>query len=325
MTLSSVSGQPLPAEPSLDRLRNPALRYLLATRPAFLGVSLCAALIGLASAAVDGVAMDGRAALVTVLFALVAHAGVNVLNDYYDELGGTDRINTERVFPFTGGSRFIQNGVMGVGETLVFGLALFALVAASGLWLTARSGPGLIAVGLAGLFVGWGYSAPPLRFNSRGLGEPCVVLGFALIAAGADFVERRSFAVRPWLAVLPFALLTLNILYINQFPDLRADRAAGKHHWVVRLGAHGARWGGVAIAALAYGLLIAEVIVRALPVLALLGLVALPWSLRGARGLLQHARQPAQLRPAIQATIAAAMLHGMLLAAALLVAALGWA
>jgi 1,4-dihydroxy-2-naphthoate octaprenyltransferase len=35
---------------------------------------------------------------------------VNVVNDYYDHLNGTDAANVERIFPFTGGSRFIQNG-----------------------------------------------------------------------------------------------------------------------------------------------------------------------------------------------------------------------
>ena len=37
---------------------------------------------------------------------LIVHAAVNVLNDYYDALNGSDAANTARVFPFTGGSRF---------------------------------------------------------------------------------------------------------------------------------------------------------------------------------------------------------------------------
>jgi 1,4-dihydroxy-2-naphthoate octaprenyltransferase len=172
---------------------------------------------------------------VALLLALLAHAGINVLNDYYDHLNGTDAANLERIFPYTGGSRFIQNGVFTPRQVLAFGLVLFASVVAGGLWLLAQCGAGLFWIGLAGLFIGWAYSAPPLKLNAHGLGELCVAAGFLLIVAGADFVQRGSFSLLPWLAGLPYALLTTNILFINQFPDRGADTLAGKRHWVVRL------------------------------------------------------------------------------------------
>src|SRR4030067_339316 len=112
-----------PLEPTLSTFQNPFARYFAATRPAFLTASLMACLIGLAIAWHDGLAFDVPLALVTLLFALLAHAGVNVLNDYYDALNGTDAQNTGRIFPFTGGSRFIQNGVLTLGQTRNFGLA----------------------------------------------------------------------------------------------------------------------------------------------------------------------------------------------------------
>ncbi|MDP1635484.1 MAG: prenyltransferase, partial [Gallionellaceae bacterium] len=96
-------------EPTLAAFPNPLLRYFAATRPPFLSVTFAACLIGLATAAADGTVLRPLAAFFTVFFALVAHAGINVLNDYYDALNGTDAANTERLFPFTGGSRFIQN------------------------------------------------------------------------------------------------------------------------------------------------------------------------------------------------------------------------
>src|SRR3970040_263437 len=86
--------------------------------------------------------------------------------------------------------------------------------------------------GRAGLFTAWAYSAPPLKLNSRGLGEACVAMGFGLIAVGADYVQRAEFSLFPVVAVLPYALLVTNLLYINQFPELKADAATGKRHWV---------------------------------------------------------------------------------------------
>ena len=219
-----------PAEPTLAALPNAVQRYFLATRPAFLSVTLFGSLIGLGTAHASGVAIAWPAALVTLVFALLAHAGVNVLNDYYDALNGTDEMNTERVFPYTGGSRFIQNGVLTLAQTARFGVALFAAVMLAGIWLAAVSGRGLLVIGLAGLVIGWGYSAAPLRLNSRGAGELCVMAGFALIVIGTDYVQRHAFASMPVVASVSYALLVTNVLYMNQFPDRKADAAAGKRH-----------------------------------------------------------------------------------------------
>ena len=51
-----------------------------------------------------------------MLLALVAHAGANVLNDYFDARNGADDANQQGLFPFTGGSRLIQNGAVSVAE-----------------------------------------------------------------------------------------------------------------------------------------------------------------------------------------------------------------
>jgi 1,4-dihydroxy-2-naphthoate octaprenyltransferase len=307
-----------PREPRPDALRNPLLRYLLATRPAFLSVTLCAWLVGLGAAHYSGVVLEPVRAALTLLFALVAHAGVNVLNDYYDARIGTDAINFERIFPFTGGSRFIQNGVLSLAQTGRFGATLFGAVAGAGLWLIALSGSGLFWIGLGGLAIGWAYSAPPLKLNSRGLGELCVATGFALIVVGSDYVQRAEFDSLPWIAAMPYALLVMNLLYINQFPDREADRRAGKWHLVVRLGPARARWGYAAVAATAYFWLMIAVFAGPLPGWSLVALLTAIASALAARELWRYAAQPARLAGGIKLTIAAALAHGLLLSAALL-------
>ncbi|MBC3929787.1 prenyltransferase [Undibacterium sp. CY21W] len=300
-------------EPNLNNMANPVLRYLMATRPAFLTVTLFAGFIGLASAYADGVPIDLLTAGMSLLFGLVAHAGINVLNDYYDALNGTDDANNERIFPFTGGSRFIQNGVLSRRETAIFGGILMLLVVVAGIWLMLVSDAALLWIGAAGLFIGWAYSAPPFKLNSRGLGEIGVWAGFALIAIGSDVVQRGTFSVKPLIAVASYALLVTDLLFINQFPDEKADGIAGKRHWVVRLGHHNARWLYAVIAAAAYLWLAAAVWGGALPRFALLALASSVLSLQAARTLIQHSATPSSLTPAIQQTIAAAALHGLLL------------
>ena len=305
---------PKPLEPTLDSLPNPFLRYFVATRPAFLSVTFVGCLLGLASAAFSGIPIGPALATVTLFFALVAHAGANVINDYYDALSGCDGANTERQFPFTGGSRFIQNGVLSLRATGIFGYALLAAVVPAGLWLTAVSAPGLILIGLAGLLVGWSYSAPPLKLQSRGLGEFAITAGWLLVVVGGDFVQRHGFAFVPVAAGLGFALLVANVLYINQFPDVTADAAAGKNTLVVLLGVARARWGYVVIAALAYGWPLLMVLLGHLPVTALIALLPAAASIAAARQLWSGAGQPAELTPALKLTILAASAHGLLLA-----------
>jgi len=312
----------IPVEPSLERLRNPILRYFMATRPAFLTITLVGVLLGFATAWHDGAPFDVGVAAVALLMALLAHAGINVLNDYYDHLNGTDEHNVDRLFPFTGGSRFIQNGVLTPRQTLLFGLALFLAVIGGGLWLLLHSGPGLFWIGFAGLFVGWAYSAPPLKLNSRGLGELCVATGFLLIVAGADFVQRHSFDALPWLVGLPYALMVTNILYINQFPDRSADLAAGKRHWVARLQPDMAAHGYGLILLIGLGWLVGVTAAGRLPDWTLVALLAGLPAIRAAVDLRRYAASPTLLGPAIRSTIAAAHVLAILMAVALILAKL---
>lgn len=308
---------PKPLEPTLDAMPNPFLRYFAATRPAFLSVTFVGCLLGLATAAFSGIPVGPALATATLFFALVAHAGANVINDYYDALSGCDAANTERQFPFTGGSRFIQNGVLSVRATGTFGYALLAAVVPAGLWLTAVSGPGLILIGLAGLVVGWSYSAPPLKLQSRGLGEFAITSGWLLVVVGSDFVQRHGFAFVPIAAGLGFALLVANVLYINQFPDVKADASAGKNTVVVRLGIERARWGYVLIAALAYGWPLLMVFSGRLPVPATISLLPALASIGAVRQLWAHAARPGELAPALKLTILSASAHGLMLAVVL--------
>jgi 1,4-dihydroxy-2-naphthoate octaprenyltransferase len=306
-------------EPSRERLANPFARYLLATRPAFLTITLAGCLLGFATAVDGGAAFDWVRALVTLVLALLAHAGINVLNDYCDHLNGTDARNTQRIYPFTGGSRFIQNGVLTPRQVLAFAAALFVATIAGGLWLLSVAGEGLFWIGLVGLAIGWAYSAPPLQLNSRGVGELCVATGFLLVVAGADYAQRGAFAPLPWLAGMPYALLVANILYINQFPDREADRASGKLHWVARLQPETAAWGYGLILLLAVLALAVGIFRGLLPLAAMGALVVWIPALQAWRHLRLFAATPERLAPAIKQTLLAAHALPLLLAAVLLV------
>jgi 1,4-dihydroxy-2-naphthoate octaprenyltransferase len=308
------------AEPTLSSFDNIIARYLAATRLPFLSATLVACLIGLATTKSSGLAIDVPLAGVTILLALLVHAAVNVLNDYYDAINGTDDANTEWLFPFTGGSRFIQNGILTRSQTARFGYALLITAMVGGLWLATKVGTGLLLIGAAGVFIGWAYSAAPFKFNNHGLGELCVLAGFLGVVVGTDFVQRGAFDPAPFLIGLPYALLVTNLLYINQFPDRKADAATGKRHWVVRLPLPFAARVYPLISGLALGILLMLQQREMIPRVALLSALPLLLSLRATAILRRHAGEPAALLPAIRLTIAAMLAHGILLSVLLLVA-----
>lgn len=294
--------------------------YLQATRPAFLLAVVWPVLIGTASAHHDGVAITSLLFAITLLGALLIHAAANVLNDYYDARNGTDAHNRHYLHPYSGGSRFIQNGLLTTGQTLCYGLVLLILGIACGLFLIWQVGMGLFWLGLAGVLIAWGYSGPPLDLNRHGLGELAIAISFGLlVVAGSDYVHRQAWAWQPWLLALPYGLLASALLYINQFPDRHADARAGKRHWVVRLGVRRARWAYLLLVLGAHGYLAAMLLFGLFPASYGLALLAAPLSLLAAAQLLRHAHRPARLRRAIQLTIAALSVHGLLLCIGIMV------
>lgn len=305
----------MPQEPTQASLtQSPLLRYSLATRPAFLLVSLLPVCVGTAAASYQGYSLQMGLFILAMLAILLLHAGVNVMNDYYDEQNGTDRLNTERIYPFTGGSRFIQNQILSAKQTLYFAWGLLGIAILLGLGLVWQTGSGLFWIGGIGCLIGWGYSAPPLQLNSRGLGEPAVALCMgSLIPLGAWYVQTQQLAWYPCVISLPLGLLVMNILLINQFPDAKADAASGKYHWVVRLGAVPAAWIYAANVVLALVILIGLIKSQLLPSLALISLLPLGLAMSAAVLVKRYALEPARLRSAIKMTIASAILHASLL------------
>jgi 1,4-dihydroxy-2-naphthoate octaprenyltransferase len=303
-----------PQEPNRTLLQSRWLCLWLATRPGFLAASLIPVLVGTAAVHYIGGEVDLFKVLLSLLAIGLVHAGVNVLNDYYDELNGTDRLNTARVFPFTGGSRFIQNDVLSANQTVWFGVGLLGTAIILGLVLTLLSGGALLGIGVLGVLIGWGYSAPPLRLNSRGWGEVAIAIGFGvLIPLGAWYVQISTLSTYPVFISVSLAALLTNILIMNQFPDYAADKQAGKHHWVVRLGLDKAPHLYGAMVVLAALSVMSNVLLGLLPPLAWLTLIPLGMSLKAYIDLREYAKTPQYLIPAIKLTIGSMVLHGLLL------------
>ena len=289
------------------------------TRPGFLSITVVGCVLGLSSAAACGCGFDAVRALVTVLLAVLAHGGANALNDYCDAMNGADAANLTGVFPFTGGSRLIQNGWVSAADTRRWAGLLMGISALGGIWLALQSGAGLLLVGMSGLVLAWAYSAPPFKLMSRGLGELSVAMAWWLVVVGADYSQRGQFFIIPAFVGVSFALLIANILLVNGLPDATADASVGKRTLATRLTPRGVAWVYLLITLMAHGWVVLGVWLLIPPATALWALVSLPTALLACVMLFrQTASLHARLRPAIVLTIVTAHVHGAALAVGML-------
>jgi 1,4-dihydroxy-2-naphthoate polyprenyltransferase len=278
--------------------------WLMATRPQFFTVIILPISLGTAIAWHLHHVFFPLYFSLSLLAGIFTHAGINVLNDYFDHLNGADDLNHTPLTPFAGGSRFIQNGILTAQETYRLGLFLLFLAVTLGLILVWVRGLTLLWIGLIGVFSGYFYSAPPLSLNSRGWGELLVGLNFGILAVlGAYFVQTQTLSLTPLIASLPLAGLVAAILYLNEFPDYVADKQADKKTLVVRLGPSTARLLYITLLAWSFLCILLGILFHYLPVLSLASLFTVPLGILAIQTLSANYDQPLALIPAIKNTI----------------------
>lgn len=260
----------------------------------FLLLTPACVFLGLAAAIHQAGRVRPEDALLTLLGAIAAHISVNALNEYFDFRSGLD-LQTRRT-PFSGGSGTLPLSPGHAPLALATGLISLGITAAIGLYFVWLRGPALLPLGLAGILViaaytPWLTRSPLLCLIAPGLGfGTLMVMGTALALTGA--YSWPAFAA----SLVPFFLVS-NLLLLNQFPDVEADRSIGRHHLPIAIGRQRSSRIYAAFLALAYLSIIASVLAGALPPLALLGLLTLPLAVRAARGVIQFADQIDRLIP----------------------------
>ncbi len=222
---------------------NKVSTYFAATRPPFLTASILPVIAGLAMVWGETGGINAILGLLTLLNIALIHTGANVLNDYFDSRNGTDAANQSHIFPFSGGSRFIQNGVLTEEQTFRFGFTLTMLGAVLGVGMTIVTGPFILMIGLLGGFLAIFYSAPPC-LACRGLGDITIGICFGVLPVmGTVYIQTGEIMMNSvWLGVV-IACYVAAILWVNSIPDIEADKKSGKFTWPVRLGANFAAHG----------------------------------------------------------------------------------
>jgi 1,4-dihydroxy-2-naphthoate octaprenyltransferase len=162
--------------------------------------------------------------------ALLLHAGVNLLNDYYDFILGFDTAEA------SGSSGLLTEGLVRPEYMLNRGRFYIVAGAASGLLLAAVRGWPLLFAGAAGLAGAWFYSHRD-GYKYKGLGEPFVFILMGPLLFGSSFYVATGTLTSDgvWPALSCGCLVTA-ILLVNNLRDMKMDGNAGFTTLPLRIG-----------------------------------------------------------------------------------------
>jgi 1,4-dihydroxy-2-naphthoate octaprenyltransferase len=257
---------------------------------------------------------------------MFANIGTNFTNDYFDYRSGVDRIDEGRMYK-KGAEVLYDNPLAESGSVDGYALYFFAprtillsalssltVATAIGLYLALRVDWRILPVGLAGILMGYFYTAPPVKFGYRGWGDLICFLGsgpFAVI--GTFFLFTGGLSWTAVLAGIVAGLLVDAILYIGNVPDAEADSAVGKRTLSTVLGRKAVRVLAPLYYGSAFGVVLAAVLVGLFPPWALLSLFALPVVVRVLRITGRHYDEIPSFAPAILMTVQVFALSTVLL------------
>ncbi len=276
-------------------------------RPQFLTLSIVLAFLGTVIAWHDGYFHFGHALLAGIGLVL-AHISVNTLNDYFDYRSGIDL--AARRTPFSGGSGILPARSLRPGQVLGLGLVSLLLTVPIGIYFVLASGWQLLPMLLVAAFFILLYSPFILKKHwpewVAGVG-----LG-ALPVLGMYFVQTGAYSFTAVIASIPSAFLVHNLLLLNEFPDVEADKLANRKTLPITIGKNRAAIFYAVVTIAMYVWIIGWVAASVMPAWTLLALLTIPLSIKAIKGAIHH-DDPSKLMPGMAANVMAMLLIQILI------------
>jgi 1,4-dihydroxy-2-naphthoate polyprenyltransferase len=228
--------------------------------------------------------------------AVCAHISVNAFNEYFDFKSGLDA-TTQRT-PFSGGSGTLQARADMAGPALAVAWTALAITALIGVCFAFLRGPAILPLGILGLLVIFAYTPwltrdPFLCLIAPGLGfGPLMVMGVHFVLTGA--YSWSAFVA----SLVPFFLVS-DLLLLNQFPDVEADRGVGRRHFPILVGRKTSSLIYGAFLASAYLAIVVGVVLGLLPALCLIGLLGAGLAVPTGIDAFRHADDIGRLIPSM--------------------------
>ncbi|MGB8646802.1 MAG: prenyltransferase [Anaerolineae bacterium] len=218
---------------------DPVTKWLMVTRASVLSMTVISGLLGGLLAAVAG-KFDLGLTLLTTLGITLAHAGSNLVNDYWDARHGWDDLPDSPRANY-GPQGFVHGDFS--RRTLITAIVIIlALASLIGLYLTLVAGWPVALFAVAGAAVLLLYSGDPFPLKYRGLGEIAVLIVWGpLMVGGTYYILARELPLWVIIASLPYALGVMTVLLGKHLDKYDFDRTHGIRTLVVIIGEKNAR------------------------------------------------------------------------------------
>ena len=274
--------------------------------------------LGVATAYSTGAKFSLLQAILAILGGIFAHISVNAFNEYMDFKSGLD-FNTTKT-PFSGGSGTLPENPAGAGLVLFLAWLTLALTVGIGIYFIWIQGWVLVPLGVVGALMVTGYSKWFVRSPFLCLISPGIGFG-SIMVIGTHVALAGSYSLSAVVASLVPFFLVSNLLLLNQFPDMEADREVGRRHYPILIGRPKSAWLYISFLALAYLTIIGGVMLAVLPAWALLGLATVPLAIAAARGAVKYADDTKGIVPYLILNVLINLLTPLLMGIGIFIAA----
>ena len=262
----------------------------------FLILTPACVLVGLGTAVQVSKGVETLSFVLVLVGAIAAHISVNAFNEYFDFKSGLD-FKTRRT-PFSGGSGALPERPEFAGKALLNAWVAFVLTGLIGLYFIWLIGWQILPLGLLGLVVVLAYTSwfaynPFLCLIAPGLGFGTFMVMGTHFALTGDYTWSAFVG-----SLIPFFLVS-NLLLLNQFPDVDADKTVGRRHLPIVIGRPASSLVYGAFLLLAYLSIVIGVWLGMFPRFGLLGLATVPLAVLAFIGSRRYAEDPERLVPAL--------------------------
>lgn len=195
-------------------------KYVIATRPWSFTMSIISVSVGALLAAEKG-PVSWPWFAVTVIGIVFFHAAANVINDYFDTLYKIDESDSPTA---KYRSQPIISGLLTMRELYWQFVVLFGVTGIIGLITAYCRTCHVLWIGAIGLATSIFYTAGPVKFKYRALGEFAVFMMWGpLMIEGAYAVQRNALSLKAFYISIPFGTLVALVIFANNMRDIAYD------------------------------------------------------------------------------------------------------
>lgn len=276
------------------------------TRPHTLTATFSPVILGTALAMFD-VKINWILFIVMLVCCLFLQIATNLFNEYYDFKRGLDTAESVGI-----GGALVRHGTK-PQTVLNFALLLYAIAVILGVYICMSSSWWLVAIGVAGMAIGYFYTGGPYPIAYTPFGElfAGLSMGFAFVLI-SYYIQADSISMTSLLVSIPIGILVGGINMSNNIRDIKEDTVGGRKTLAILVGRDKAiSLLGISFV-IAYVWMIALIVFGAVSPWLLVVFLSIPKPITAIKSFKEGEKEPAKLGLAMKSTAMTNTFYGLL-------------